>query len=89
MVNVLKLTLESTQDEVIVNSGIGSHTPCFSLDFRLHESGGVEVWRKKGTGPGFSSFCIIRISGLPEGEPENAACGIWHSKISTGKQIFP
>ncbi len=32
MVNVLKLTLEWTQGEVIVNSGIGSHTPYFSLD---------------------------------------------------------
>ncbi len=47
---------------------------------------------KRGTGPWFSSFCIIsrwsRVSGLPEGEPENAACCIWHSKISTGKQIL-
>jgi hypothetical protein len=31
MVNVLS-TLEWTKGEVIVNSGIGSHTPCFSLD---------------------------------------------------------
>jgi hypothetical protein len=32
MVNVLESTLEWTEGEVIVNSGIGSHTPCFSLD---------------------------------------------------------
>ncbi len=32
MVNVLESTLEWTSGEVIGNSGIGSHTPCFSLD---------------------------------------------------------
>ncbi len=35
MVNVLELTLESAYCEVIVNSGIGSHTlytVCFSLN---------------------------------------------------------
>ncbi len=32
MVNVLESTLEGTYGEVIFNSGIGSHTPCFSLD---------------------------------------------------------
>jgi hypothetical protein len=32
MVNVLESTLKWTKGEVIVNSGIGSHTPCFSLD---------------------------------------------------------
>jgi hypothetical protein len=32
MVNALELTLEWTKGEVIVSSGIGSHTPCFSLD---------------------------------------------------------
>ncbi len=33
MVKVLESTLEWTQGEVIVNSGIGSHTPClFFLD---------------------------------------------------------
>jgi hypothetical protein len=31
-VNVLESTLEWTKGEVIVNSGIGSHEPCFSLD---------------------------------------------------------
>jgi hypothetical protein len=31
MVNVLYSTLEWTKGEVIVNSGIGSHTTCFSL----------------------------------------------------------
>jgi hypothetical protein len=30
--NVFESTLEWTYGEVIVNSGIGSHTPCFSLD---------------------------------------------------------
>jgi hypothetical protein len=29
MVNVLESTLEWTKGEVMVNSGIGSHTPCF------------------------------------------------------------
>jgi hypothetical protein len=32
LVNVLESTLEWTKGDVIVNSGIGSHTPCFSLD---------------------------------------------------------
>ncbi len=32
MVNVLESTLERTDVEVIVNSGIGFHTPSFSLD---------------------------------------------------------
>jgi hypothetical protein len=32
MVKYWKSTLEWTQGEVIVNSGMGSHTPCFSLD---------------------------------------------------------
>ncbi len=32
MVIVLESTLEWTLGEVIVNSGIGSHIPCFSLD---------------------------------------------------------
>jgi hypothetical protein len=31
MVNVLESTLESKKGEFIFNSGIGSHTPCFSL----------------------------------------------------------
>ncbi len=31
-VNVLESTLEWTYGEVRVNSGIGFHTPCFSLD---------------------------------------------------------
>jgi hypothetical protein len=32
MVNVLESTLESAKGEVIVSSGIGPPTPCFSLD---------------------------------------------------------
>jgi hypothetical protein len=32
MVNVLESTLEWTQGEVTLRSGIGSNTPCFSLD---------------------------------------------------------
>ncbi len=32
MVNVLESTLECTQGGVIVNSDIGYHTKCFSLD---------------------------------------------------------
>ncbi len=32
MVNVFESTLEGTSGEVIVSSGIGSQTPCFSLD---------------------------------------------------------
>ncbi len=32
MLHVLESTLESTYGEVIAISGIGSHTPCFSLD---------------------------------------------------------
>ncbi len=32
MVNVLESTPEWTKGEVIVSSGRGSHTPCFSLD---------------------------------------------------------
>jgi hypothetical protein len=32
MVNVLESTLKWTLGEVIVNSGTGSHTPCFNLD---------------------------------------------------------
>jgi hypothetical protein len=32
MVNVLESTLESTSGEIIVSSGVGSHTPCFSLN---------------------------------------------------------
>jgi hypothetical protein len=35
MVNVLESTLDWTQGEVIIISGIGSHTPCFSLDSAL------------------------------------------------------
>jgi hypothetical protein len=32
MINVLESSLAWTLGEVIVNSGIGSHTPCFSSD---------------------------------------------------------
>jgi hypothetical protein len=32
MLHVLESTLASTYGEVIVNSGNGSHTPCFSLN---------------------------------------------------------
>jgi hypothetical protein len=32
MVNVLESTQEWKEGEIIVNSGIGSYTPCFSLD---------------------------------------------------------
>jgi hypothetical protein len=38
MVKVLESTLEWTYGEVIVNYGIGSHTPCFSLDLASEET---------------------------------------------------
>jgi hypothetical protein len=45
MVNMLESTLEWTKGEVIVSSGRGSHTPCFSLD-----SASAICTRKRGGG---------------------------------------
>jgi hypothetical protein len=42
MVNELESTLEWIYGEVIVNSGIGSHTPCFSLNSASDE---YFLWR--------------------------------------------
>jgi hypothetical protein len=51
MVNVLESTLEPTEGEVIVNSGIGSYTPCFSLNSASGKGGrGVELTREKVSG---------------------------------------
>jgi hypothetical protein len=38
MINVMELTVDWTKGEVIVGSGIGSHSPCFSLDSFLRET---------------------------------------------------
>jgi hypothetical protein len=50
MINVLESTLEWTLGEVIVNAGIGSHAPSFSVDL-------VFLWIK--------FFCGFGIRQLP------------------------
>jgi hypothetical protein len=56
MVNELESTLEWTQGEEIVNSGIGSHTPCF-LWIR-HQSSAVPVTAALLQGSNINVCCV-------------------------------
>jgi hypothetical protein len=57
MVNVFGSTPEWTLDDVIVNSGVGSHTACFSLDSAsgLHDAAIVRAVRRSN----HSSRCLL------------------------------
>jgi hypothetical protein len=83
MVNVLESTLEWKKGEFIVNSGIGSHTPCFSFDaasvihivghrftFGNLKEAGFNGRRKRKLWGGTTKRCVCRGTNIACTNPE-------------------